>query len=74
MLSWLGWLISEQYQDTRWACMFSRVQSSYLRGNQDDRLALSPLLTLNDIKHLGVLLLEGAVEELIVKTWSKRKN
>ena len=37
----------------------------YLGGDQDDGLALSSLFTLDDIEHLGVLFLEGAVEELI---------
>ena len=46
---------------------------TYLGGDQDDGLALSPLLALNDIEHLGVLLLEAAVEELVVQL-TKRKT
>lgn len=45
---------------------------AYLGGDQDDGLALSPLLALNDIEHLGVLLLEAAVEELVVQLTNRK--
>ena len=46
----------------------------YLGGDQDDRLALSLLLALNDIEHLGILLLEAAVEELFIERERKRRQ
>lgn len=57
-------------------CEFSNVKqsdaqpviSAYLGSNQNNGIALSLLLTLNDIKHLWILLFEGPVEELLVRT------